>query len=165
MLAYSSIGQVGYVLVALGVGGPVGLAAAVLYAVINSVNKTMLFLTMGVRGALVGAAFVLGALSVAGMPPAVGFLGKLALVHTGVVARSPALVALLVAGSALSFAYMFRTYQHEFWRGPRANTPSPWPLQLLPAMLALLVLAAGTWPDPLLALSRDAAAALSRGGP
>jgi multicomponent Na+:H+ antiporter subunit D len=32
MLAYSAIGQVGYVLVALGVGGPVGLAAAVLYS-------------------------------------------------------------------------------------------------------------------------------------
>ncbi|MBY8852030.1 oxidoreductase, partial [Saccharothrix sp. MB29] len=31
MLAYSAIGQVGYVLVALGVGGPVGLTAAVLY--------------------------------------------------------------------------------------------------------------------------------------
>jgi multicomponent Na+:H+ antiporter subunit D len=73
-------------------------------------------------------------------------------------------VALLVAGSALSFAYMFRTYQHEFWRRPRADTASPWPLQLLPAILALLVLAAGVWPEPLLALSRDAAAALSRGG-
>jgi multicomponent Na+:H+ antiporter subunit D len=163
-LAYSSIGQVGYVLVALGVGGPVGLAAAVLYAIVNALNKTMLFLAVGMRGGLVGAAFVLGALSVAGMPPAVGFLGKLALLHTGVVAGSPALVALLVAGSALSFVYMFQLYQHEFWDPARAGTPSPWHLQLLPTVLALLVLAAGLWPEPLLALSRDAAAALSTGG-
>jgi multicomponent Na+:H+ antiporter subunit D len=163
-LAYSAIGQVGYVLVALGVGGPVGLAAAVLYALVNSLNKTMLFLAVGVRGPLISAVFALGALSVAGMPPAVGFLGKLSLVHTGIVAGSPALVALLVAGSALSFVYMFQMYQHEFWRTPPADHPSRWPLQLLPAMLAVLVLAAGLWPEPLLALSRDAAALLSRGG-
>jgi multicomponent Na+:H+ antiporter subunit D len=163
-LAYSAIGQVGYVLVALGVGGPVGLAAAVLYALVNSLNKTMLFLAVGVRGPLISAVFALGALSVAGMPPAVGFLGKLSLVHTGIVAGSPALVALLVAGSALSFVYMFQMYQHEFCRTPPADHPSRWPLQLLPAMLAVLVLAAGLWPEPLLALSRDAAALLSRGG-
>jgi multicomponent Na+:H+ antiporter subunit D len=163
-LAYSAIGQVGYVLVALGVGGPVGLAAAVLYALVNSLNKTMLFLAVGVRGPLISAVFALGALSVAGMPPAVGFLGKLALVHTGIVARSPALVALLVAGSALSFVYMFQMYQHEFWRTTGPGHASRWPLQLLPAMLAVLVLAAGLWPEPLLALSRDAAALLSRGG-
>jgi multicomponent Na+:H+ antiporter subunit D len=164
-LAYSSIGQVGYVLVALGVGGPVGLAAAVLYAIVNSLNKTMLFLAVELRGALVSAAFVLGSLSVAGMPPAVGFLGKLAMLHTGVVAESPALVALLVVGSTLSFIYMFQMYQHEFWRGESRGRVTPWALQVLPAVLALLVLAAGLWPEPLLALSRDAAAVLWRGDP
>ena len=162
-LAYSAIGQVGYVLVAVGVGGPVGLAAAVLYALLNSLNKTMLFLTVGLRGPVIGMVFVLGAFSVAGMPPAAGFVGKLALLHTGIVAGSPALVALLVVGSALSFLYMFQTYQQEFWRGPRAGAPTPWALQVLPAILALLVLTAGLWPEPLLALSRDAAAVLSRG--
>ena len=45
MLAYSAIGQVGYVLVAIGVGGPVGFAAAILYTVVNALNKTLLFLT------------------------------------------------------------------------------------------------------------------------
>lgn len=162
-LAYSSIGQVGYVLLALGVGGPVGLAAAVLYAVINALNKTVLFLAVGLRGALASAAFVLGALSVAGVPPAAGFLGKLALIHTGIAAQSPALVALLVAGSALSFVYMLQIYQHDFWREPGPGTSSPWPLQLLPTALALLVLAAGLWPEPLLAASRAAAATLSGG--
>ena len=40
MLAYSAIGQVGYVLVAVGVGGAVGLSAAVLLSVVNALNKT-----------------------------------------------------------------------------------------------------------------------------
>ena len=79
MLAYSAIGQVGYVLVAIGVGGPVGFAAAILYTVVNALNKTLLFLTAQMRGAIVGAAFAIGALSVAGVPPAAGFVGKLEL--------------------------------------------------------------------------------------
>jgi multicomponent Na+:H+ antiporter subunit D len=159
-LAYSSIGQVGYVLVALGVGGPVGLPAAVLYAVVNSLNKTLLFLAIGVRGTLVSAAFVLGALSVAGVPPAVGFLGKLAVLHAAVVAASPSLVVVLVAGSALSFVYMLQLYQHDFWRPVDSGAPSPWARQLPTAILALLALAAGVWPEPLLAVSRSAMAAV-----
>ena len=46
MLAYSAIGQVGYVLVAIGVGGPAGFAAAVLYTIVNALNKTLLFLSV-----------------------------------------------------------------------------------------------------------------------
>jgi multicomponent Na+:H+ antiporter subunit D len=69
-LAYSAIGQVGYVLVAIGVGGTVGLTAAVLYSAVNALNKTLLFLAVGIRGALVAGAFAVGALSVAGVPTA-----------------------------------------------------------------------------------------------
>src|SRR5215218_3047551 len=42
VLAYSAIGQVGYVLVALGIGGSIGFSAAVIYAVVNSLNKALL---------------------------------------------------------------------------------------------------------------------------
>jgi multicomponent Na+:H+ antiporter subunit D len=41
VLAYSSIGQAGYILVALGLGGAVGLGAAVLFAVVNALNKAL----------------------------------------------------------------------------------------------------------------------------
>lgn len=181
MLAYSAIGQAGYVLVALGVGGPVGLAAAVLYAILNALNKALLFLAAGLRGAIVAAAFAVGALSLAGMPPTSGFLGKLALFRTGVDAGSIALVVLLFVGGALSFVYAFQLYQHEFWRGRRgaatvgegesdavaagARTlaPSPLGVRAVSSVLALVVLAAGLWPEPLLALSEHAAAVLSGG--
>lgn len=102
-LAYSSIGQVGYILVALGIGGPVGIGAAVLYALINSLNKTLLFLATGLRGWLVGAAFAIGALSVAGVPPSLGFFGKVALFQVGIDGESVGLVALIFVGGALSF--------------------------------------------------------------
>jgi multicomponent Na+:H+ antiporter subunit D len=162
MLAYSAIGQVGYVLVAIGVGGPAGFAAAILYAVVNSLNKTLLFLTVETPGALVGTVFALGALSVAGVPPAAGFVGKLELFRAAV--DSPAVLVLFLLGSALSFVYVFQIYQFDFWRGERSGALSGWPQQTLFAALGLVVLGLGLWPEPLLALSRDAADVLVRGG-
>jgi multicomponent Na+:H+ antiporter subunit D len=165
-LAYSAIGQVGYVLVAVGVGGPVGLTAAVVYSAVNSLNKALLFLATGVRGALVAGAFAVGALSVAGVPPAAGFVGKLEIFRAAVVEGSPALVVLLVGGSALSLVYMFQVYQHRFWRPDRsaAAVPSPLPLRMPAAVLAVLVLVTGLWPEPLLSLSGSAVDALLTGG-
>jgi multicomponent Na+:H+ antiporter subunit D len=161
MLAYSAIGQVGYVLVAVGVGGPVGFAAAILYTAVNALNKTLMFLTLRMRGAIVATAFVVGALSIAGVPPAAGFVGKLELFHA--TADEPVLIALFFLGGALSFVYVFQIYQFAFWRSEPEGRRSGWAQQGIVGALALVTLAAGVWPEPLLALSRDAAAALSAG--
>ena len=165
-LAYSAIGQVGYVMVAVGVGGPVGLTAAVLYSVVNALNKALLFLSAGIRGTLVAAAFAVGALSVAGVPPAAGFVGKLEMLRAGIVTGSTTLIVLLVAGSALSLIYMFQIYQRRFWRpdAAAAQPASPLAVRALTAALAALVLAAGLWPEPLLAMSGRAADGLLDGG-
>jgi multicomponent Na+:H+ antiporter subunit D len=166
VLAYSAIGQVGYVLIALGVGGPVGYAAAVLYAVVNALNKTLLFLAASLRGWLVGAAFAIGAFSVAGVPPAAGFFGKAALFRTGIAedgrATAVALIVLVFVGGALSFVYMFQIYQRRFWAiaDESPGRPSPAARRLLVLGLAGLVVALGLWPEPLLAVSDKAAGVL-----
>jgi multicomponent Na+:H+ antiporter subunit D len=157
VLAYSAIGQAGYVLVALGIGGPVGLAAAVVYSIANALNKALLFLSVEVRGRLVGAAFAVGAFSVAGVPPTAGFFGKLELFRAGVDEESVALVALMFLGGALSFLYMFQIYQHDFWRGERSGPASPTAVRATAVALAALVIALGLWPEPLLAAGREAA--------
>jgi multicomponent Na+:H+ antiporter subunit D len=161
MLAYSAIGQVGYVLVAIGVGGPVGFAAAILYTAVNAMNKTLLFLTARMRGALVGAVFALGAMSVIGIPPAAGFVGKLELFRA--VADNPALIVLGFIGGALAFVYALQVDQYDFWR-PARSGPGPSSRrgqQAVVGVLALTILAAGLWPEPLLSLSHDAAASLA----
>jgi multicomponent Na+:H+ antiporter subunit D len=165
VLAYSAIGQVGYILVAVALGGPVGYGAAVLYSFVNSLNKGLLFLVTELRGWVVAAAFAIGALSVAGLPPSAGFLGKLALFQTGVETDSVAIVALLFVGGALSFVYMFQIYQHDFWRGERPSERGPTTARALAAGLAVLILALGLWPEPLLAASREAASVLPDAGP
>lgn len=158
VIAYSAIGQVGYVLVAIGIGGPVGFGAAIVFTAINSLNKTMLFLSSRVRGVLIGAIFALGAMSVAGLPPAAGFIGKLEILRAS--AFDPVLLALLVAGSVLSLLYIFRIYQFEHWRTDRDHLPSRWQEQAVPAVLAALVLVIGIWPEPLVAFGQAAAAVL-----
>ena len=163
MLAYSAIGQVGYVLVAIGIGGPVGFAAAILYTIVNAANKTMLFLTTQQRGAMVGGLFALGALSIAGVPPAAGFIAKLEVFSA--VVDQPALVAIVVLGSLLSFVYAFQIYQFEHWRpdpDPAARSPADrWRQRIVPISLGGLIVALGIWPEPLLALSDAAASVLS----
>ncbi len=168
VIAYSSIGQVGYILIAIGIGGPAGFAAAVLYAIINAMNKTLLFLCCGLRGWLVGAAFVVAAFSVAGVPPAGGFLGKASLFEAGVSLGSPAgsiaVVALVFIGGALSFVYMLQIYQRDFWAGEKEGKPSPASLRSLVLLIAAAILLVGLWPEFLLGLSRQAASVLVGGG-
>ncbi len=159
VLAYSSIGHAGYVLVALGIGGRVGLAAAVLFTLTNALNKALLFLAVDLRGPLLAACFAMGAFSVAGVPPSAGFFGKAALFDAGVNAGSVAVVVLLFVGGALAFVYLFQIYAHDHWR-PGLYPASRWApaaQRAMPALLALAVLVLGLWPEPLLAMSERAA--------
>jgi multicomponent Na+:H+ antiporter subunit D len=162
VIAYSAIGQVGYVLVAIGIGGAVGFGAAILYTVINALNKTVLFLTVRMRGVVIGLVFAFAGFSVAGVPPAAGFIGKLELFRAA--AGSPALLLLLFVGSALSFVYVFQIYQYDFWREGRIGRPAGAAQQILIGGMCLLILAAGIWPEPLLALSHAAAQVLAGAG-
>jgi len=170
VLAYSAIGHAGYVLVALGLGGPVGLTAAVIFSLANAINKALLFLASELRGPLVASAFLIGALSVAGVPPTAGFFGKAALFEAGIDAGSVATVALLFVGGALSFVYLFQIYQHDRWR-PRAEREREMPTgranagqRGIAVALALVVLALGLWPEPLLAIGERAAQDLAATG-
>jgi multicomponent Na+:H+ antiporter subunit D len=160
VLAYSAIGHAGYLMVALGVGGRVGLSAGVVFTVTNALGKALLFLAVDLRGPLVSAAFAVGAFSVAGVPPFAGFFGKAALFDAGVQAGSDAAVALLFVGGALTFVYLFQIYQHRYWRPQPAEPVAPASARAVVAVVAVVVLLVGLWPEPLLALSNQAGGAL-----
>jgi len=156
VLAYSSIGQVGYVLIALAIGGEAGYAAAVLYAVINAANKTLLFLSVNLRGKAIGIAYAVGAFSVAGIPPVGGFLGKLGLFQLVTEKGDWWFVILIFVGGALSFVYMFELFRRRFWV-PGDGEAVFVPASVLVGVLAVLIIAIGLWPEPLLQLSEHAA--------
>ena len=165
VLAYSSIGQAGYILVCLAIGGEAGYAAAVLFAVTNAINKTLLFLVVPLRGPWVAAAVTVGAASVAGIPPAAGFFGKAAVFRSTVADGNLVILTLLIAGSALSFIYMFQMVGRQDWDtgdsvGPiRSDSHLP-ATRIIAGGVAAVVIGLGIWPEPLLVLSDAAAAAL-----
>ena len=163
VLAYSSIGQVGYVLLALSIGGEIGLAAAVVFAVVNSLNKALLFLAADLRGPVVAAAFAVGAFSVCGVPPAAGFFGKAALFRAAIDDASVATVALLFVGGALSFVYMFQVFGRAYL-APEPDEPARGKgligRRLTVGAMALVILLLGLWPQPLLEAGTRAAQSL-----
>jgi formate hydrogenlyase subunit 3/multisubunit Na+/H+ antiporter MnhD subunit len=112
-------------------------------------------------------AFAVGAFSVVGVPPAAGFLGKVALFKSSLavetVSASVALVILIFLGGALSFLYCFQIYQRRYLAPKPEGKPSPVALRVLVVSLAALTLAVGILPEPLLYLS-DAAATVLTGG-
>lgn len=160
VLAYSSIGQVGYIMIALAIGGPVGLAAAILYAVVNGLNKALLFLSVSMRGWLAGAAFAAGAFSVAGVPPVAGFLSKLVMFQVGAEDESWYILGLVFLGGALSFLYMFQLYRRQFWIPRDDESESATLPQIIVGIMALGVLFIGVYPQPMLEFSQRAAGSL-----
>lgn len=165
VLAYSAIGQVGYILIALGIGGEAGYAAAIVYAVVNALNKALLFLAASLRGWIAGAAFAIGAFSVAGVPPAGGFFGKMAVFQTSLDDNQPWIVALVFVGGALSFVYMFQLYRARFWVNEEADEATTRGALGLVVVIALAIVSIGVFPEPLLALAQQASALLPERAP
>ena len=128
MLSYSSIAQVGYISVAMSLNIDAGIAAACFHIAVHAVGKAMLFSAAGglsavsetkmdydaLRGAahrdpISGAAFVLGGISMVGIPPFAGFASKFYLATAAVDTPFviPVFIAVIVAGSVLSAMYYF----------------------------------------------------------
>jgi multicomponent Na+:H+ antiporter subunit D len=86
----------------------------------------------------------------------------MALFQVGIHDNHPMLIALIFLGGALSFVYMFQIYRRRTAE-IEAQETSPWGVQFVVVLLALVVLGMGVWPDPLLNLVERAAQSLPEG--
>lgn len=96
MTAYSTVAQIGYIFMGIGIGNEIGVVAALLHILVHAITKPMLFNAAGalanvsghsyefkdLKGAahknkLAGVAFVVGSLSMIGIPLFAGFAPKL----------------------------------------------------------------------------------------
>ena len=123
MLAYSSISQLAFIAVGIGLGTPLALAAALLHVVNHAAMKATLFLAtasvrfrvglqrthnltgLGPRMPLTMGAFAIGSVAMVGIPPTAGFFSKWYMVQAGVKAaqdqEQPVVVAAIVVAVVL----------------------------------------------------------------
>ncbi len=116
MLAYSSVAQIGYIFMGIGLGSIAGMLAACFHVFAHAVTKSMLFVCCGAfiedaggkeqlenlkgaahRNPLAGIAFTVGALSMIGVPLFAGFISKLYFAMAAVEMTGPRLVLVLAA--------------------------------------------------------------------
>lgn len=182
LLGFSSISQLGFILLGLGWGTVAALGAALYFLVNHSLSKALLFLATGSLSdrtgstrlarlsaagkelPLVSAAYLVGMLSLVGLPPTGGFVGKLSLLREGARLGDGVWLSVAAGGSLLTLGYAVRTYQQLFWGAPRAPLPGRADPAgtVAVAALALLVLLIGVVPGPLWELCHAGARDLQR---
>jgi len=173
MLAYSTLAQIGFILVALGWGSPLALVAGVIYIFNHAFIKSGLLMLTGAlasqnerhsadlrdlagigRGQpVLSMLYLVGGLALAGIPPLNGFISKVALVRGGTDAEAWVTLALVVGGGLLTLLYTTRTWQWIFQRPPTeeqapraAHSDNP----LAPALLIVACVALGIFATPLI---------------
>lgn len=162
-VAYAAVAHAGYIVLALGLGGPSGAAAIVLLAVSGALDKALAFCSLEAVGANRRSLGIIAAASLSGLPLTVGFLGKVQLVRAAVASDHGPLAVAVTAGVAiLGFAY-----------GPRfafaltdTNPAGPRRLRRNAAAIALAagVIALGTFATPVTSVAAEIAARFAAGG-
>jgi multicomponent Na+:H+ antiporter subunit D len=160
LLAYSSVSQMGYIALGLGLANKSALAGAYLHVLNHALMKAVLFVALaaaalagrsmrlpsaipGPRMPVTAACAVVAALSMVGVPPAGGFFSKWYLIEGALAAREPLLAATVLAGSLLAAGYMYRLTEAVWFgdpapRGPLAEAPRSLLVGLLLLTLAIV---------------------------
>ncbi len=182
MLAYSSIAQVGYMLVGIAVGTQTGLTGTFLQFSNHALMKGVAFLCagaiiyqLGVRELkdMVGVgrkmpitalAFSISLFALIGLPPFNGFISELTLFTSTFQVNLDWLGIALIVNSAISAGYYLRIVktilQEPVTEQVQKAKETPW-LMLIPiCVLAFTVVLFGIWPDPIYNFANQAAHAL-----
>jgi multicomponent Na+:H+ antiporter subunit D len=141
MLSYSSVSQVGFIYLVLGAGflatdfRNIAVIAALVYILNHGLAKSSLFMVNGIlkestgtdrieelgglsgRVPLVAATFFLAGFSLVGVPPLLGFFGKLTVFQSLVNSGLTILLPLAVIGSFMTLTYVSSSWKEVFWSG------------------------------------------------
>ncbi len=178
-LAYSTVSQLAYVVMAAALLAPLSLVGAVLHIAAHAFGKITLFFAagsiytaahktevsqldgIGRRMPWTMGAFAIGALSMIGLPPAAGFVSKWYMLSGAMAAQHWVAVAVIVGSTLLNAGYFLPIVYRAFFVAPAPETHDhPHGEAPLPMVIALTVTAAATvllffLPEVPLALARQ----------
>jgi NADH-quinone oxidoreductase subunit N len=155
LLAYSSIAHAGYMLMGVVVLSDKGLAAVLIYFVVYLFMNLGAFLIvmmvanktgsedidaykgLGYRSPLIGVSMVIFFISLTGLPPTAGFIGKLYLFAALLDARWIWLAIVGAINSVISLYYYVRVLRNMFLRDPEGSSE---PIVFSKPQLALVLL-------------------------
>ncbi len=141
MLAYSSVAQIGYIGMGIGLASPLGLIGALLHVLNHALMKGCLFLVAANLRSQAGhtdiprlddsyrkampwtmAAFTLAAVSMIGLPPTAGFFSKWYLVLAAIDASNWLFLAVILVSSLLNAVYFFNVLERVYMRAPSGSS-------------------------------------------
>ncbi|MEM9168205.1 MAG: monovalent cation/H+ antiporter subunit D family protein [Pseudomonadota bacterium] len=188
LLAYSSVGQIGYILLGIGLGTQAGLSAALVHLVNHGLMKGALFMAVACvvyrlgsknchafeglarRMPFTAAAFIFSGLSLIGVPLTVGFVSKWQLLKASFEADYAFVGFLIVASSFLAVIYVGRIVELILLRPAPTEGPYAGDVKEAPALMVvpmLLLVAAniyfGVQTEFTASIADAAAAALTSG--
>lgn len=136
LLAYSSVAQVGYMILGMSIGNAPALAGGIIHMFNHALMKGGLFMSLGCvyyvigsvklqdmsglakRMPLTAAAILAGGLSLIGVPLTVGFVSKFYLVQGALAAGMWPLALLVMLSSLLAMIYVWRVVEIMYFRSP-----------------------------------------------
>lgn len=151
LLAYSSVAQIGYMVLGISFASVLGLTAGILHLFNHALMKGALFMSMGCVMYRVGsvrlermhglgrampwtmAAFVVGGLSLIGVPFTVGFISKWYLVQAALEQGMWPVAGVVLLGSLLALMYVWKVVEVAYFREADPE------LEISEAPLSLLV--------------------------
>ena len=177
-LAYSTVSQLSYVVMAVAVLAPLSVIGAALHIAAHAVAKITLFFAAGAiytaahktevsqldgigrRMPWTMAAFTIGALSMIGLPPAVGFISKWYMLSGAMAAQHWLAVAVIAASTLLNAGYFLPIIYRAFFVAPahdahaHAHGEAPLPMVIALTLTAAATVALFFLPDVPLSLAR-----------
>lgn len=145
MIAYSSVAQIGYIYMGIGLGTEAGMIAAVFHMFTHSATKALLFISAvglyevsggkkdygslrgaGYRNPVAGIGFAVGSLSMVGFPMLSGFISKLLFATSALQSPHKMLITLIaLAVSTVLNAIYFLRFVITLYSNPKKRQPVP----------------------------------------
>jgi len=139
LLAYCSISQIGYIILGIGLGTPLGILGGLFHLFNHSVFKSLLFLNSGSidysvgtrdlqkmgglseKMPITGNTSLIASMSIAGIPPFSGFWSKLIIILACIQTRHFIFAFIAVLDSILTLVLFLKVQRYAFWGKPMIN--------------------------------------------